>query len=286
MPLQQRLRPTFLIIGAQKSGTTALYKYLSHHPNVVAPDIKEMSFFLCPLLYASGLEYYHSCFPEKNSISSHQITFEAGVHYLTSAEAAKRIYDYNPKMKLIALLRDPVLRAYSAWQMYRSFFRDNRDWYFEWMERCESPFDRDAYIRRPSSFGSCFRKAVLAELEPNDRGDLIEAPFLRHGFYEQQLRAYLKFFPPEQMLIECSDRFRDHTRDALGEIEDFLGIDRHTWPEDVIRPVYVLSQTKYSQEERNYTHLPPQGDIELLKEVYDEPNQRLYTLLGREFQWL
>ena len=303
MTSQPRLRPTFLLIGSQKSGTTALYEYLSLHPNIAAPKQKEINFFVCSLLYARGLDFYHSCFPLDDPASSCRITFDASVNYLVSAEAAERIHAYDAKMKLIVLLRDPVLRAFSAWQMYRRFFQDNRDWYFQWMERCDAPIDRDSYIRRPASFGACFEEDVLAELEARSQGKSIEAPFLRHGFYEEQLRAYQEIFPAGQMLIEDSQRFRDDTRAVLGEIEEFLGIVRHTWAEDLIKPVYVdvrrhgqeagvesrhaASVTVKAKRSKAaiYNGLPPQKSIDLLKEVYDERNQRLYALLGREFPW-
>ena len=136
MPFQRRLHPTFLIIGTQKGGTTALYKYLAEHPDIVAPKKKEINFFMCSSLYGRGLDFYHSHFPVVDSSCSSLITFEASANYLTTLEAADRIHAYAPKMKLIALLRDPVFRAHSAWQMYQRFFRKNRDWYFEWMEKC------------------------------------------------------------------------------------------------------------------------------------------------------
>lgn len=276
MPSQPKLRPAFLVIGSQKGGTTALYKYLSHHPNIVAPEEKEIHFFLCDLRYARGLDFYHSHFPPDDHSSPRRITFEASPNYLTSAEAGKRIHAYDPKMKLIILLRDPIRRAHSAWQMYRRFLQINRDWYFEWMEKCELHVDRDSFVRRPASFGSSFRDDVAAELETVGQGQSIEVPFLRHGFYEEQLRAYREFFPAEQMLIETSERFRDQTKAVLREIESLLGITKYAWDKELLKPVFV----------GNYNGALPQDAVELLKEVYDRRNQRLYALLGREFPWL
>jgi hypothetical protein len=276
MSSQPRLRPSFLVIGSQKGGTTALYTYLSHHPDIVAPEEKEIHFFLCDLRYARGLDFYHSHFPPEDPSSPQRITFEASPNYLTSAEAARRIHAYDPKIKLVVLLRDPILRAHSAWQMYRRFFRINGDWYFEWMENCEARVDRDSFVRRPASFGFSFRDDIAAELETVARGERIEAPFLRHGFYEEQLKAYRKLFSSEQMLIESSERFRDQTEAVLAEIVGFLGIAEHVWNQELLKPVFVGT----------YNDSLPQDATALLKEVYEDRNQRLYALLGREFLWL
>lgn len=304
MSSPSRLRPKFLIIGAQKSGTTALWEYLSHHPEIAAPQQKELNYFICAAAFVRGVDSYHGCFPLYDPGSKRHITFDASVNYLVSAEAAARIHTYNANMKLIALLRDPVLRAYSAWQMYRVFFRGNRDWYFDWMDKYDARADRDSYVRRSAAFGTSFRNDIAEELDASAQRKPVEAPFLRHGFYEEQLRVYREFFPEEQMLIEDSRRFRDETITVLGEVEDFLGIARHDWDEDAVKPVYVdvrgREQESYEKSRDAYTvtvkakrskvaaynGLPSQRSIELLKGVYDERNRKLFSLLGREFPWL
>jgi len=304
MSTPSRLRPKFLIIGAQKSGTTALWEYLSHHPEICAPKQKELNYFICAAIYARGVDSYHDCFPLHDPTSAEHITFDASVNYLISEEAASRIHSYDPNMKLIALLRDPVLRAYSAWQMYRVFFQDNRDWYFDWMDKYDAPVDRELYARRSLDFGSSFRDDILEELRAADEGKPVEAPFLRHGFYEEQLQNYRKYFPQQQMFIEDSRRFRDETITVLGEVEDFLEIARHDWDEDLVKPVYVdvrgREQESYEESRDAYTvtvkakrakvaaynGLPSDRSVDLLKGVYDERNRKLFALLGREFSWL
>lgn len=276
MSLSERLQPTFLIVGAQKGGTTALFEYLSLHPQVAPPEQKEINFFMCPALVAQGLEFYHSHFPLCSETASGQITFEASPNYLVSTEAPERMRHYNPKMKLIVLLRDPVMRAYSAWSMYRRFFRKKPDWYFEWMQHCDNCVNREKYICRPSTFGESFRADIELELSSRLNGQPIEGPFLRHGFYAEQLHCYRGSFPDSQIYLECNERFRREPAEVLAEIENFLGIRRHAWPPEILRPVFV----------GDYTNSPPEDAVELLKEIYREQNARLFAMLGRSFPWM
>lgn len=275
---QPPLKPTFIIIGAQKGGTSALFTYLSDHPGLLAPTIKEINFFSCQSRYSLGLSFYHSHFPRKSSKNTQVQTFDVTPDYLTSALAAYRIHSYNPKMKLIALLRDPIKRAYSAWQMYRGYYRSNSEWFFEWMYKCDSSYDSDSYVRRSTSFGESFEDDILAELDTNEHGRKIEMPFLLHGFYYHQLYAYLNVFSIKQMLIENSEQFLNQKIAVLSKIEDFVGIQRHTWDETLLEPVFVGQYDKGIP-------IPPRA-IQILKAVYNKHNQSLYSLLGRNFSWL
>jgi hypothetical protein len=114
-------RPSFIIIGAQKAGSTAMFTMLGQHPQIVAPKYKELDFF-----NGLGIQYgdfltYHSMFPLPYRLTSGKITYQGTPNYLHSPDCPQRIYDYAPDMKLIAVFRDPVARAYSSWTMYRRF---------------------------------------------------------------------------------------------------------------------------------------------------------------------
>ncbi len=105
-----------MILGAQKAGTTALYIYLAKHPEIVAAENKEPHFFDCPFRYSQGIEYYHSLFPYIDP-KNPKITFDASGGYLANPSAYQKIYQYNPQLKLIVLLRNPIDRAFSAWNI-------------------------------------------------------------------------------------------------------------------------------------------------------------------------
>ena len=110
----------FAICGTQKGGTSALDAYLREHPEICMADVKEVHFFDTEKHFArEAINYskYHSFFtPQK----SHKILGEATPVYMYWPNAPQRLREYNPRMKLIILLRNPIERAYSHWNMQRT----------------------------------------------------------------------------------------------------------------------------------------------------------------------
>src|SRR5262249_39356681 len=102
--------PDFLIIGAQKSGTTALVKFLNKHLFVKIPK-EEIHFF--DLHYDKGVDWYQQQFSQKQS--SLEVIGEKSPYYLFHPTAPKYVQELYPKMKLIVILRNPVDRAYSQY---------------------------------------------------------------------------------------------------------------------------------------------------------------------------
>ena len=125
-----RSLPDFIIIGAQKSGTTSLYSYLSQHPQLL-PSIRKVVHFFDGGLDASvdtfenGEAWYRAHFPITKHMKSHRKTFEASPLYIFNPLAPKRIYDLVPKAKIIALLRNPTERSISHY--YHEKRRTNRE---------------------------------------------------------------------------------------------------------------------------------------------------------------
>ncbi|EPZ44556.1 hypothetical protein N007_10785 [Alicyclobacillus acidoterrestris ATCC 49025] len=131
-----KLLPNFLVIGAAKAGTTALYRYLSQHPEVFMPSIKEPNYFALANREVrfqgpgddrtnrssiTRFADYQALFDEADG---YQAVGEASPMYLYTADAANRIHDLIPNVKLIVILRDPVERAHSAYLHLR---RDERE---------------------------------------------------------------------------------------------------------------------------------------------------------------
>lgn len=103
----------FLVIGAQKSGTTSIFNYLSSHPSIFMPQCKEVCFFTRD--FERGVDWYFSNYFPSAPASS--IKGEASPHYMYFKNVPERIASLFPDIKLIAVLRNPITRAYSHYQM-------------------------------------------------------------------------------------------------------------------------------------------------------------------------
>ncbi len=168
--------PGFLVIGAQKAGTTALYAYLRWHPAITGPSWKEVSFF--DRHWWRGEAWYRGQFPLR---TADRLVGEASPSYLFHPLAPERARSLVPDVKLIALLRNPVDRAYSQYQ------------------------HEVALGREPLSF-----EDALAEEEGRTRGEverLVADPrafsrawwdhtYAARGRYAEQLERWLTVFPP------------------------------------------------------------------------------------------
>lgn len=106
------MRVDTLIIGAGRSGTTTVCKHLENHSAVCFSVIKEVHYFSIEDLYKRGTKYYHSFFPH---FEGQSVSASADTYLLMDHLAINRIKDYNPAMKIIVLLRNPVERAYSSY---------------------------------------------------------------------------------------------------------------------------------------------------------------------------
>ena len=104
-----RRKPDFVIIGAQKSGTTSLYHYIVQHPEIEPASKKEIKFF--DIHYSEGEKWYLSHFPPKYPWADNRITGEGSPEYMYLPWAAERLIEFLPETKLVAILRNPVERA-------------------------------------------------------------------------------------------------------------------------------------------------------------------------------
>lgn len=215
--------PNFLVIGAQKAGTTALYNYLKQHPQVYMSPIKEPDFFAYegeeldfrgPLeqesmkrkrMVVPDLGAYQALF---EGVSGEKAVGEMSTTYLHSEKAPERIRRYVPQTKLVAVLRDPAERAYSSF-MYK--VRDGREPLLDFEEALEAENER---IR--NNWGPAWRYKSL-------------------GFYHEQLSRYYETFGREQIKVYLYENLND---DPLGVLEDlygFLGVDGSFVPNVSVR---------------------------------------------------
>lgn len=206
--------PNFLIIGAMRAGTTSLHQYLAQHPQIYMSRIKEPNFFALEgeapeaLVYdgpfgktelanfsITSLADYEALFEDATSETA---IGEASTLYLYSPRAVERIRHYVPAMKLIAILRNPVERAYSH------FF---------------------ANVMRGREPLTDFAEALRAEEERNLSNWGPRCHYKQRSFYYAQLRRYLDVFDESQLKAYLYD---DLVADPVGLVRSvfgFLGVD-------------------------------------------------------------
>jgi Sulfotransferase domain len=193
-------RVDFLIAGTQKGGTTALDTYLRTHLKIGMADEKEVHFFDEEKYFRHDnppYSVYHSHFFH---VRSRVILGDATPIYMYWREAPKRIQEYNPRMKFILILRNPIERAYSHWNMER---------------------DRKAE-------GLSFWDAIQSEKERCREALPLQHrvySYIDRGFYAEQLERVWNYFPKEQTLILKSDDLRKNPQPTVNEVCRFLGIN-------------------------------------------------------------
>ncbi|GAE30928.1 sulfotransferase domain-containing protein [Alkalihalobacillus hemicellulosilyticus] len=183
--------PSFLIIGAQKCGTTSLYQYLIKHPTISQAKRKEIHYF--DVYYDKGTEWYEQQF---SPLPKGHITGEATPRYLFHSKCPQRVYQYNPNMKLILLLRDPIDRAFSNYQM------DIRN-------------KSEKLKKKHSSSFLSFEETLNTKKGNN---------YLLKGLYYSQLKQWLRYFPLHQFHIIESNDFYQKTSEMMNLTFHFLGV--------------------------------------------------------------
>lgn len=247
-----RLPPSFFIIGTQKGGTSSLYDYIAQHPNVKPCSTKEPNYFT--KYWNRSTSWYMSFFPFK---CSNTITGEASERYFEYPHTPFRISMMFPDAKIIMMLRDPVKRAYSHYNMRKKSNRESlsfNDAVNEENDRIDKMYDRmlDTF---------CYID------------DFFKMGYVRRGLYYYWVKNWLEYFPENQIHVIKSEDFFNDTEKVYHNVLDFLGLDRISL--DSYKTVGGL----------NYKELM---DNEIKKQLYDyyKPfNRRLEILLQRRFDW-
>jgi len=214
-------KPDFLVIGAARSGTTALYNYLKQHPDVFMPSqIKEPNFYcyegLTLDVKGPGAEFINNSVTQSEvyealfeGASDNQIKGEASPLYLYEPRTPERIASSAPDIKLIAILRNPIEQAYSHF-MYaaRLLVEDESD----------------------------FVKALNLEEERRAKGWQPLFGYSSFPRYGEQFERYFKHFDKSQFLIETYEDFDAAPLPVLERIYEFLGVDRNFRADISFRP--------------------------------------------------
>ncbi len=188
----------FIVIGAQKSGTSSLRDYLNRHHDIRMSYTKEPHFFDGPLYTSSSLSYY---WYEKDFYQGdHSKTLGEVTPILSYLpEAPQRIKTYNPAIKLIMILRNPIDRAYSHWNM--EIERGNEDQEFAYCIAHEH--------RRLSS---------------SDPKDQMYRSYIDRGYYAAQVKRLQDLFQGDQLLFLKYEDYVSHQETTIHEILEFLNL--------------------------------------------------------------
>lgn len=179
----------FIIVGAEKAGTSALFAYMRRVPGLYGPINKELNFFDRDDRYGDGsdLTPLHRWYMLAPKVA---IRGEATPSYLKNPWCLSRIYRYNPGIKIIAILRSPVVRAFSAWNFRRARLRDRRD--FMTAVRVEIASGGDLSVARENKYR-----------------------YVDTGHYADQLRELRRVFPAENLLLM---KYEDFNRDQVAHV--------------------------------------------------------------------
>jgi hypothetical protein len=248
-PLMPRMRPALIIIGAQKAGTTTLFDLLSLHPRIIPPMEKEVSFFNSDQRYGEGMSRYYKRFPKKPVAPGPMITLEASPDYFYSPTAAERITKHLPDVLCAAVLRDPVARTYSAWNMYAQF-KDHQ---------------RYAHLHDPRSFAEAVEEELAGKL------DIPARRYVANSVYAPQLARFVNHLGRDRVQVYG---FKDLVRDPQTLVNDLLRrMGLPALPSD--HPAFRT----WSNRRAYTTNLDPQL-VQKLRAVFAPDQQSLRALLG------
>jgi hypothetical protein len=239
------MRVNFVIGGTQKGGTSALDSFLRQHRQVCMPkSTKEIHFFDQDKNLARSLIYrkYHENFEPR---PEHVAIGDATPIYMYWEPAPYRIWSYNPEMRWILVLRNPVERAFSAWTMEK--------------ERGEEPLSFAEAIAQEAV--RC-RKALPLQHRVFS--------YVDRGFYAHQVRRIFNIFGPAQCLVLLSEDLKTNHSETMVKVFDFLGVDASFVP-----PAATVFEQKYEE--------PLQPELsEKLREVFLFDIKELERLIGRD----
>lgn len=257
---RSRSLPEFLIVGAQKSGTTSLFDYLKQHPQLVPSYKKEVHFFdggLHPKRdnFKKGQAWYRAHFPLMKNVDAHSRVFEASPLYMFNPLGSRRIFNLLPDVKLIVVLRNPTERAISH------YFHEVR-------KGCELLPIQEALWEEDRRLAS-----VIADKDY--KNDVFRRQsYKSRGLYMQQLTRLLNNFPRRQLLVLNSESLFCEPGDTLRKVFEFLGVD----------PGFQAKELRPRNIATNRSEVDP-SVYEYLNNYFAPHNKDLYELIGEDYGW-
>lgn len=274
-----RIRPSFMIIGERKCGTSSLYRYLVAHPRVLPCKVKETHFFSQAAdTVRRDFDRYLDFFPsdddeeatgqwieldDKDRIEHSQlrVPIEPGVSYVTGEASAnvlatvdpKVVYEHLPALKLLVAVRDPVERAFSHYAMHRRYKAEGRRWF--WLLRSVRP-----------TLGAEWLASKLG----------VNGPYLAPGRYLESIQRWLAVYPRDQLKVVRTEDLDDPRTAAtvMQEVAEYLELPDFDFS-DVVASRFNVSRKKDRDE----------AVARALRRYFAPHNRALEAFLGRELRW-
>lgn len=258
-----RLQPSFIMIGAQRCGTTSLFRTLLAHPQLVASKYRKgINYF--DLNYYRGIRWYRGHFPiaeiarRRAPGPGGPVAFEASGYYLYHPFALDRLARDLPDVKLVVMLRDPVQRAFSAYKHEYA-----RGYELESFERALELEDQ-----RLAGEIDRMRRDIRYESLPHRHHS-----YRHRGHYAEQLEHVLQLFGREQLHVIDSAAYFDEPAREYRELLAFLGLP----------PFEPAAFARFNARPGSLMQARTQ---KFLEEYYVPHDERLVKLLGRPLRWV
>ena len=233
----------FLVCGTQKGGTTALDAYLREHPQICMAREKELHFFNNERVFSRPFPDYNQYHTSFLPTEAHRCVGESTPIYMYWESAPRRIWEYNPNMRIIVVLRNPIDRAYSHWNMERA--RGNETLSFWDAIRSEEKRCRESLPHQHVVYS-----------------------YVDRGFYTEQLRRLWRYFPRESVLVLRTEQLRCAPQEALSRVFEFLGVEEWRLSQEKREHVYPY-ESKMNVAEIGY-----------LRGVFEYEIRQLERILG------
>ena len=254
MTSRWRVLPDFVIVGAQRSGTTSLFDYLGRHPQVFPAFRKEVHFH--DLHHDRGLGWYRAHFPLTWRMSEGDIAGEATPNYLIHPDAPRRLQATTPDARLIVMIRNPIERTHSSWRLMSS-------------RGIETASFKDAIAREQRTPDPLVGESTGG---PERLGSALQFLYVAKSRYAEQIERWLEFFSQEQLTVIASEDLFVNPAGVLSDLSKFLGID--PWDPASFPALNRVAPASIDD-----------GLRQELAEYFRPHNRRLELLLGRTFDW-